>query len=169
MSDNLIAEKNRVIRFHYSIASTDADGSSAPAESSRDGDPATALLGHGNLMRGLEEAVLGHSAGEAFSTTLGPEQAFGLRREDWQQRVSKKHFASNVRFRPGLRLPLATDQGTRTVTVLKVGNKFIDVDLNHPLAGQTVVFNVEILDIREATAEEITHGHAHGPGGHHHG
>lgn len=164
MSENLAAEKNRIVRFHYRI--TDEQGQTS--ETSRDGDPTLALLGHGNLMRALEGAMIGRSAGEPFSVTLAPEQAFGTRREDANQRVSKKHFPKNVRFRPGIRLPLKTDQGTRTVTVQKVGNKFIDVDLNHPLAGQTITFEVEILDVREATKEEIAHGHAHGAGGHHH-
>ncbi len=161
---SLAAEKNRVVRFHYRIT----DEQARTAETSRDGDAALALLGHGNLMRGLEEAIPGRGAGEPFSVTLTPDQAFGARREDWNQRVSKKHFGKNVRFRPGISLPLQTEQGARTVTVLKVGNKFVDVDMNHPLAGQTVVFEVEILDVREASAEEITHGHAHGLGGHHH-
>ena len=165
MSEKLAAEKNRVVRFHYHIA----DEQAQTTETSRDGDPALALLGHGNLMPGLEDAMIGRSAGEPFSITLAPEQAFGTRREDWNQRVSKKHFGKNVRFRPGISLPLQTDQGTRTVTVQKVGNKFVDVDLNHPLAGQTVTFEVNILDVREASGEEIAHGHAHGSGGHHHG
>lgn len=164
MSDAGVAERNRVVRFHYQIS----DESGTALESSRDGEPALALLGHGNLMRGLEDAMLGRRTGERFSVTLLPAQAFGPRREDFSQRVSKKHFSKGTRFQPGVRLRLQTDQGARTVTVTKVGNKFVDVDLNHPLAGQTVVFDVELLEVREATAEERAHGHAHGAGGHHH-
>ena len=164
MTDSLKAERNRVVRFHYEIA----DEAGVQVETSRDGDPALALLGHGNLMRGLENAILGHVAGESFSTTLAPEQAFGPKRDDWTQRVSKKHFPKNTRFLPGAQLRLMTDQGARMVTVLKVGSKFVDVDLNHPLAGQTVTFTVELEDVREASAEELAHRHAHGAGGHHH-
>ena len=95
-------------------------------------------------------------------------QAFGPRRENWTQRISKKHFARGTRFQPGASARLQTDQGMRTVTVIKVGNKFVDVDLNHPLAGRTVTVEIELLEVRDATAEEKAHGHAHGAGGHHH-
>ncbi len=158
------AERNTVVRFHYTIA--DQDGRTV--ETSHDDDPALALLGHGNLMPGLEDAILGHAAGDSFSVTLPPEQAFGSRRDDWTQRVSKKHFPKGARFQPGARLSLQTDQGTRTVTLLKVGGKFVDVDLNHPLAGQTVTFSVNLEEVRKATEEELAHRHAHGAGGHSH-
>ena len=158
------AERNTVARFHYAIA----DAKGRTVESSHDEDPALALLGHGNLMPGLENAILGHVAGDSFSVTLPPEQAFGPRREDWTQRVSKKHFPKGTRFQPGVSLRLQTDQGARTVTLLKVGGKFVDVDLNHPLAGQSVTFSVDLEAVREATEEELAHRHAHGAGGHHH-
>lgn len=164
MTDATIAERDRVVRFHYAIA----DEAGSQVENSRDGEPALALLGHGNLMRGLEDAILGRAAGERFSVSLAPDKAFGVKREDWTQRVSKKHFPKGIRFQPGARLQLHTDQGERSVKVIKVGNKFVDVDLNHPLAGQTVTFDVELLEVRNATAEERAHGHAHGAGGHHH-
>lgn len=162
--DNTLAGKNTVVRFHYGIT----DGQGQEVETSRGGDPALALLGHGNLMRGLEKALTGRQKGETFSAVLEPADAWGVRREDWTQRVSKKHFPNGSTFQPGARLSLHTDQGARTVTVLKVGSKFVDVDLNHPLAGQTVTFDVEVLEVREATGEEIAHRHAHGAGGHHH-
>ncbi len=158
------AKRGQVVRFHYTIS--DQDG--VEVETSRGDDPVLALLGHGNLMLGLEEAIIGHRAGESFSAELPPDQAFGERREDWIQRVSKKHFGKGARFRPGEQLRLQTDQGARTVTVLKVGGKFVDVDLNHPLAGKTVTFSVELEDVREATPEELAHRHAHGAGGHQH-
>jgi FKBP-type peptidyl-prolyl cis-trans isomerase SlyD len=164
MSNTAIAEPNRVIRFHYRLLDTDGN----EVETSRSGEPVLALLGHGNLMQGLEQAILGHKESEQFSVTLEPEKGFGTRREDWMQRVSKKHFSKGARFQPGAQLQLQTDQGVRTVTVTKVGNKFVDVDLNHPLAGQTVTFEVELLEVREATPEELSHRHAHGAGGHHH-
>lgn len=164
VSDAPAASRDRVVRFHYQIF----DESGELVESSRDGEPALALLGHRNLMRGLEDAMLGRHAGEQFTVSLSPERAFGLRREGWSQRISKKHFAKGTRFVPGAGLQVRSDQGTKTVTVTKVGSKFVDVDLNHPLAGQNVSFEVEILDIRDPSPEERAHGHAHGAGGHHH-
>jgi len=164
MSEKLAAQKDRVVCFHYDI--TDEQGRTT--ESSRGAEPALALMGHGNVMRGLEDVMQGREAGERFQVVLAPEQAFGIQKEDWTQRVSKKHFPKGTRFHVGAQLGLKTDQGARTVTVLKVGNKFVDVDLNHPLAGQSVQFDVELLDVRHATSEEIAHGHAHGAGGHHH-
>lgn len=164
MSDDR-AERNRVVRFHYRIL----DDSGEAIESSFDGEPALSLLGHGNLLPGLEEALLGRGSGEQFAVTLEPAKAFGVRREGRIERVSKKHFPKGARFRPGSRLQLRTGESqVRTVTVLKVGNKFVDVDLNHPLAGQPVTFEVEILEVRDATPEEKAHGHAHGAGGHQH-
>jgi FKBP-type peptidyl-prolyl cis-trans isomerase SlyD len=167
MSDEteaLTVTRDRVVSFHYEIK--DADG--RVAESSRGDGPALALIGHGNLMLGLEEAMLNRHPGESFQTTLAPQQAYGDRREDWIQRISKKHFAKGARFHPGAQLSLRTDDGVRTVTILKNGNKFVDVDLNHPLAGQSIQIDVDLIEVREATREEMAHRHAHGAGGHHH-
>ncbi len=107
MNDNPAAAKDHVVSFHYEIS----DESGRVAESSRDGDPALALLGHQNLMRGLEAVLMGRTAGESFPASLAPEQAFGLRRDDWTQRVSKKHFPKGTRFHAGAQLRLQTDQG----------------------------------------------------------
>jgi FKBP-type peptidyl-prolyl cis-trans isomerase SlyD len=137
-------------------------------ESSREDEPLAVLHGHGTLLAAIENALAGRRAGERFELTLAPADAFGERRDNWTQRVSKKYFPNAARLKPGMQTQLQTDSGQRAVTVLKVGGKVIDVDLNHPLAGQTLNFAVEVVDVREATPEEIAHGHVHGPGGHHH-
>lgn len=165
MTETLAAAADRVVRFHYLLR--DAAGGDI-LESSRDAGPAAALLGHANLMPGLEAAFAGRMAGERFDVELAPAEAFGERREDWTQRLSKKHFAHPKRLRPGMRANVQGEAGPRTVTVLKVGSSVVDVDLNHPLAGRTVVFEIELLEVREATPEERAHGHAHGTGGHQH-
>lgn len=164
MSESLSTAKDRVVRFHYALRNS----AGVVKEDSRDGEPAAALIGHRNLMPGLEEAMTGRSAGERFEVTLDPDHAFGARRDDWVQRVPKKHIRNAARLKPGMETQLNTDQGTRTVTVIKVGNKVVDVDLNHPLAGETVTFDIEVVEVRAAVPEELTHGHVHGAGGHHH-
>lgn len=93
--------------------------------------------------------------------------AYGERRDGLTQRVPKKHFG-NQRLVPGQQVVLQTNFGPRAVTIQKVGMSVVDVDLNHPMAGKDLHFDVEIVDVREASPEEIEHGHVHGEGGHHH-
>jgi FKBP-type peptidyl-prolyl cis-trans isomerase SlyD len=164
MTDALTAERDRVVSFHYVLR--DADGTEL--ESSRGGEPVAVLIGHHNVMPSLEDALTGHQAGDHFETTLEPALAFGEYRDNWTQRISKKYVPNAARVRPGMQVELQTDSGSRTVTVLKVGGKVLDVDLNHPFAGKTVTFAVEMVDVRDASPEELSHGHAHGAGGHHH-
>ena len=157
-------KRDRVVRFHYIIRDESGDA----AESTRDGEPLAILHGRGNVMRGIEDALTGHRAGDQFQVTLAPEQAFGARRDDWTKRVSKKYFANAGRLKPGMQTNLQSDEGVRQVTVIKVGGKFVDVDLNHPRAGETLTFDLEIVEVRKASPEELTHRHVHGPGGHQH-
>jgi FKBP-type peptidyl-prolyl cis-trans isomerase SlyD len=158
------AEKNKVVTFHYHLT----DGGDDTIDSSREAEPLTVLFGHGAIIPGLEQAMDGHAAGDRFDVTVAPEQAYGVRREDFTQRVPKKYFRNADQLKPGDSTVLSTEQGHRPVVVLKVGSSVVDVDLNHPLAGKTLHFNIEITDVRDGSAEEIEHGHAHGAGGHHH-
>lgn len=158
------AEKNKVVTFHYHLT----DDTDETIDSSREADPLTVLFGHGAIIPGLEQAMEGHVAGDNFKVTVPPEQAYGMRREDFTQRVPKKYFRNPDQLKPGMSTMLGTEQGQRPVVVLKVGSSVVDVDLNHPLAGKPLHFDVEITDVRDASAEEIEHGHAHGAGGHHH-
>lgn len=156
-------EDNRVVRFHYTVS----EAGQGQIESSREMEPISALIGHGNLIAGLEAAMKDREAGDRFEVTIGPEQAYGLRREGLEQRVPRKHF-KGARLAPGMQVTLPTDQGPRAMTIKKVGMSVVDVDLNHPMAGKTLDFDVEVIDVREATPEEIAHKHAHGDGGHQH-
>ncbi len=164
MTEGLTVAKDRVVRVHYDIHDTAGE----LVESSRDQEPLAVLHGHGNLLAAIETALVGHRAGDRFEVTLAPADAFGERRDDWTQRVSKKYLANAGRLKPGMQTRLQTDQGPRPVTVVKVGGKVVDVDLNHPLAGQTLRFDLEVVDVRDPTDEELAHKHVHGPGGHHH-
>ncbi len=164
MNDKLAVAKDHVVHFHYVLR----DSAGEEVESSHGGEPSAVLFGHGNLMQGLERALDGRTPGEQFEATATAADAFGERRDNWTQRVSKKYVTGSARLKAGMQTKLQTEQGHRVVTVVKVGGKFLDVDLNHPLAGQDVTFEVEVVSLRAATSEELSHGHVHGAGGHHH-
>lgn len=157
-------EKDRVVRFHYTVS----EGGEA-VESSKDrGEPLAILMGHGNIIPGLEKAMEGHEAGDAFSAEVPSAEAYGERREGMTQRVPKKHFGGQ-KLAVGDQVVLQTNFGPRAVTVQKVGMSVVDVDLNHPMAGKDLHFDIEIVEVREAQQVEIDHGHVHGDGGHDHG
>jgi len=153
-----------VASFHYTLRGEDG----AELESSRDGDPVAYLHGQGNILPALEERLAGHAPGDTLAVTLAPEQAYGPRRADSVQRVPLKHIQARGRLQPGMVVAVQTEHGARQVTVLKVGKFNVDVDTNHPLAGRTLSFDIEVLEVRAASDEEMAHGHAHGAGGHHH-
>lgn len=153
-----------VVTFHYTLR----DEAGSAMETSRGGDPAAYLHGANNIIPGLEAAMTGRVAGEVFSTTVNPESAYGLRSPNAVQRVPIKHLAFKGKLRPGAAVQLSTSDGMRAVTVVKAGRHAADIDTNHPLAGKTLVFDIEVMDTRSATAEELAHRHVHGVGGHHH-
>lgn len=157
-------ENNRVVRFHYTLSVPGG----TQIESSRGGTPMAALWGVGGLIPGVERALEGRSAGDSFEVEVAPQDGYGERQPELVQRVPKKYFRDAARLKPGMVTELGTRQGPRAVTVLKVGLSVVDVDGNHPLAGRTLNFAIEVVDVREATAEEIAHGHVHGEGGVHH-
>jgi FKBP-type peptidyl-prolyl cis-trans isomerase SlyD len=156
-------EKDRVVRFHYSVAEQGAE----PTETSVGREPLAILAGHGNIIPGREKAMDGHEAGDRFAVDVPAADAYGDKREGLSQRVPKKHFGGQ-RLEPGMQVVLNTNFGPRAVTIEKVGMSVVDVDLNHPMAGKDLHFDIEVVEVREATAEELEHGHVHGDGGHHH-
>ena len=161
-------EKDRVVRFHYTLFEGGvAEQGSDALETSKDREPLAILAGHGNIIPGLEQAMEGHEAGDSFSADIAAADAYGERRDNLTQRVPKKHFGDQ-RLAPGMQVVLNTNFGPRAVTIHKVGMSVVDVDLNHPMAGKDLRFDIEVVEVREATAEELEHGHVHGEGGHHH-
>lgn len=159
----MIIENSKVVCFHYTLKSPEG----TLIETSQDGDPAVYLHGANNILPKLEQAMAGKKPGEQFSLELGPHDAYGMRNEALVERMAVKHLQSRDRkLRPGSIAVVNTEKGQRQVTVLKSGKFQATIDGNHPLAGQTIVFHIEIGDVREATPEELAHGHAHGPDGH---
>jgi FKBP-type peptidyl-prolyl cis-trans isomerase SlyD len=160
----MIAEKDKVVSFHYTLK--DAEGTQM--ETSREKDPMTYLHGANSIISGLENAMEGRAINDEFSVTIQPEEAYGVRNESNVQRVPLKRLKGVGKVSVGQVLNLQTDKGQVQVTVLKVGRFNVDVDGNHPLAGRELTFDVEVTDIRQASAEELEHRHVHGPGGHQH-
>lgn len=161
-------ELNKVVTFHYRVS----DPAQGVIEDSHHSGPLVYLHGHGQMIRGVEDALAGKQAGDQFSVTLEPGRAYGPRQENAIQRVSINHVVGtgkkNVRYAPGTVIQVNTKDGPRTVVVVKAGLKSVDVDTNHPLAGKTLTFDLEVVSVRDAAPEEIEHGHAHGADGHQH-
>ncbi|MEW6982704.1 peptidylprolyl isomerase [Colwelliaceae bacterium 6471] len=158
-----IADKT-VVQFHYTLK----DQEGTELESSQGGDPMAYLHGHNNMLVGVEKALTDKEAGDKFSVTLQPEDAYGERQEDAIQRVPAKHLQGAKVWKPGMVAVVHTEQGQRQVTVIKSGKFMVTVDMNPPLAGKVLTFDLDVVDVRAATDEEVEHGHAHGVGGHHH-
>ena len=156
-----------VVQFHYVLK----DEAGKELESSHGNDPMAYLHGANNTLAGLEKALTDKETGDKFSTTLQPEDAYGERQEDMVQRVPVKHLdglpSKNAKWKAGMIGVVHTEQGQRQVTVIKAGKFMVTVDINPPLAGKVLTFDVEVMDVRAATDEEVQHGHAHGIGGHH--
>lgn len=158
-------ELNKVVSLHYRLF--DVDGNLL--EDSRVEDqPILYLHGSNGMLPTLAKEMEGKQVGDVVKATLTPEQAYGQREEGRVQRVSKKYLLSKGALKPGMLVQLSTKEGPLDAFLLKVSLKTVDIDTNHPYAGLTLTFEVEILDIRDATEEEIAHGHAHGAGGHQH-
>ncbi|MDN3653239.1 peptidylprolyl isomerase [Thalassotalea ponticola] len=157
-------DKNTVVQFHYVLK----DDKGNTVEDSRASDPIAILVGHSNMIVGVENALMGKQKGDSFSVTVAPQDGYGEYVAGAEQRVPVKHLQGASKWKPGMVAIVNTDQGQRQVTVVKVGRFMITVDTNHPFAGKTLEFDIDVIDVREAEESEISHGHAHGVGGHQH-
>lgn len=146
-------ENNATVRFHYTVAEV----GHPPSESSRDREPLQVVVGSGQIIPGLEAALLGREAGERFEVTVEPAQAYGDRREDMTQRLPKKYFGGQ-RLSAGDQVVLQTRSGPRAVSVIKVGVSVVDVDLNHPMAGKTLNFDIEVIEVGPGKASDAEAG-----------
>jgi FKBP-type peptidyl-prolyl cis-trans isomerase SlyD len=151
--------KNKVASIHYTLR----DNEGTVIDSSDGRDPLHYLHGAGNLIAGMEEGLEGRSKGEKLNLKISPEKGYGEKDENLVQQVPRAAFGGQD-VKEGMRF--STNQGG-VVTVTHVGLESITVDGNHPLAGVELNFDVEVMDVRNATSDELSHGHVHGPGGHH--
>lgn len=156
--------KQKVVSFDYTL--TDKDG--AVIDSSEGHEPLAYIHGSGFLIPGLENEMEGKQAGDAFQVTVQPEDAYGVRNDSLVKEVDRDMFGEVEKLEAGMQFQAETEDGIEVVTVTAVGDDTVTVDGNHPLADVTLNFDVKVVDVREATAEELDHGHVHGPGGHNH-
>ncbi len=156
--------KHAVVSIDYTL--TDPQGQVLDSSSGK--APLTYLHGVGGLIPGLERELEGKKAGDALVVTVAPEDAYGTRDQSQVQAVPRAAFKGAAEIKPGMQFQAQSPQGPRVVTVTKVDPEEITVDANHPLAGVTLKFDVNVREVRPATPEEVAHGHVHGAGGHHH-
>jgi FKBP-type peptidyl-prolyl cis-trans isomerase SlyD len=153
-----------VASFHYTLT----DDAGQVLDSSEGRGPLVYLHGSGQIVPGLEKAMEGRSTGDRFEVDVVPEEAYGPHHEALVQDQPREAFQGVEDIRPGMQFQGRGPQGEFSVTVTAVQDDSVRVDGNHPLAGQTLHFAVEVTDVRAASAEEMAHGHVHGAGGHHH-
>lgn len=156
--------ENKVVSIEYTLKNDKGE----VLDSSVGHAPLAYLHGHHNIISGLENAMTGKSVGDSFSVEIPPEEAYGLRDESMTQVVPRHLFQGVDEILPGMKFHAEAAHGVNVVTVIEVKGDQVHLDANHELAGETLHFDVVVKDIRDATAEEIEHGHAHGPDGHHH-
>jgi len=158
-----ISEK-KVVQIHYTLK----NDSGEILDSSEGRDPLVYMHGKGNIIPGLENALNEKESGEKISVVIPPEEAYGVRNEGLVQQVALSRFQDPENIRTGVQVQVSTNDGSSIARVTKIENEEVTLDLNHPLADETLHFEVEVMGVREATQEELSHGHVHGPGGHHH-
>lgn len=157
--------KDKVVLINYTLKNDAGE----IIDSSEGADPLAYLHGAENIIPGLENALEGKTTGDSLSVSIPPEEAYGSFDESKIQSVPKDMFDGAGEVTVGAQYHAAgPDGGHITITVTEVGEDSVTVDANHPLAGENLNFDVTVMEVREASSEELAHGHVHGPGGHHH-
>ena len=155
---------NSVAAFHYTLT----DDQNEIIDSSAGRDPLTYLQGGGQIVPGLEKQMEGRSVGDTFNAEVAPEEGYGAHHPELMQEVAREAFQSVGDIQPGMQFQGRGPQGEINVTVTKVEGGKVFIDGNHPLAGKTLHFAIKVTEVREASAQELEHGHVHGAGGHQH-
>lgn len=158
--------KNKVVSLDYVL--TDDQG--RVIDRSNEGSTFAYLHGAKNIIPGLEQALEGHKTGDNVKVTVSPEQAYGERDDSLTQVLDRSQFQGVDQLEVGMQFHAGNADGTgiQVVTITKLDGDAVTIDANHPLAGVTLNFDVTVREVRDATAEELDHGHVHGPDGHHH-
>ncbi len=161
----MLIAAQKVVVIDYTLT----DGEGTVIDSSKGGEPLAYIHGLGNIIPGLETALEGKKAGDAMNVSVAPAEGYGERDDSLMQAVPREMFETPDEIQVGMQFHTTTEDGnTMVVTVSEVTPETITVDANHPLAGQALNFDVTIVEVRDATEEELEHGHVHGEGGHQH-
>lgn len=155
---------NKIVLIHYTLSNLEDE----VMDSSAGGEPLAYLHGKGNIVPGLEKELLGKTTGDKVNVEVSPEEGYGELNEELIQEVDRAAFEGVESIEVGMRFMAETAWGQQPVVVTAVTDETVIVDGNHPLADQSLKFDVEVVEVRDATEEELEHGHAHGEGGHHH-
>lgn len=155
--------KNKVVSIDYTLK----DDAGEVIDSSEGYEPLFYLHGHDNIVPGLESALEGKQAGDKVQVSVSPAEGYGERDDSLQQVVPREAFQGVEDLEVGMQFRAESDEGQQIVTIMAVDGDNVTVDGNHPLAGETLNFDVTVVEVRDATADELEHGHVHGPGGHH--
>lgn len=158
-----IADKT-VVNIHYTLKNEAGE----VLDSSEGRESLAFLCGAKNIVAGLENALLGKQVGDKLDVTVSPEEGYGEVQEEMVQEVPRENFQGIDEIEVGMEFMAQAPWGPQPVKVIAVEETTVVVDGNHPLAGQVLNFSVEVVGVREASAEELDHGHSHGEGGHHH-
>lgn len=150
------------VSFHYTLTNQHGE----QLDSSIGSEPLVYLHGAGNIINGLEAALLGKQAGDTLIVTIPPEDAYGVVDDNMVQVVAKSMF-EGMDIEVGMQFHADVSYGSGVITITAIDGDDITIDGNHPLAGEHLTFDVEVVDVRPATAEELAHGHIHGAGCHH--
>lgn len=156
--------KNTVVSIDYTLRNKQGE----VLDTSEGRSPLVYLHGVGQLIPGLENELEGEAVGTKKSVVIPAADAYGERHDDLYHVVSKSGFTGDEEMFEGMQVQLETDNGPAIAVISKIDGDEVTLDLNHPLAGEELHFDVAVVELREATADEISHGHVHGPGGHHH-
>ena len=163
MTENLKVTDNMVVSMDYTLRLDDG----TEIDTSRGQEPLVYLQGHGQIIPGLEKELYGLSIGDTKKVAVAPAEGYGDVDPDAQQMVGHDVFPDDMELKPGMRLRMATPEGQPLeAAVVEVSEEGVRLDFNHPLAGETLHFDIAIASLRSATQEELQHGHAHGPHGH---
>jgi len=154
----------KVVSIHYKLQSDTGE----TLDSSEGREPLAYLQGHGNIISGLENALVDKGVGDKLKVSVKPEEGYGERSDELVHSVPLSEFEDASQIQVGTRIRVETNHGEHIAVVTSIEDDVAKIDLNHPLAGETLHFDVEIMEVRDATEEELSHGHVHGPGWHHH-